>query len=113
MAATFQSTSAPTAAVQFDRSGRHLTAYISGELDAASAPDVEAALRRSIQDDDERVWLDMSAVSFCDSSGVKMLFCLHREVDEAGGWLVVYSPTPIVRRILEMVDPSHLLAVRT
>ena len=101
------------AAVVFDRSGRHLTAYVSGELDAASAPGIVAQVASHLDPSDERIWLDMSATSFCDSTGVLALFDLHRQVDANGGRLVVYSPTDQVRRVLEICDHEHHIAVRT
>ncbi|WP_421121650.1 STAS domain-containing protein [Aquihabitans daechungensis] len=105
--------STSSASAQFDRAGRHVTAYVSGELDAASVRDIGSAIAGHIHPDDERVWLDLSATKFCDSSGLKMLFELDRQVSASGGRLVVFNPTPIVRRLLEMCDPDHVIAVRT
>lgn len=103
----------PAAVASFDRSGRHLTVYLSGELDAASTSDVADAIARHVRPDDERVWIDMAATTFCDSSGLMMLFALRRDVHEAGGIFVVYSPSRAVRRVIDMCDPSGVLNVRT
>ena len=104
---------ASTATVDFDRAGRHLTVYVSGELDAASAPCIGTAVRSRIQPDDERVWMDLSTTTFCDSSGLMMFFTLHRLVEETGGRFIIYNPTPQVRRIIEICDQSNVLPIRS
>jgi anti-sigma B factor antagonist len=101
------------ASVSFDRSGRQLTAYITGELDAASMPAVSQAISDQIRPDDERIGVDLSTLSFCDSSGILMFFRLERAATEAGARFALYQPTPAVRRVLEMCDASGVLKIRT
>jgi len=101
-----------TDAVEFDRSGRHVTAYLSGELDAQSTPTINAAIQAQVRPGDECVWLDMSTTTFCDSTGITMLFNLHMFVEATGATFVVFSPTKQVRRIIDICDPTHTLAVR-
>lgn len=101
------------ATVSFDRSGRHLTAYISGELDAASMPSVSEAVFDQIRPDDEHLGVDLSTLSFCDSSGILMFFRLERAATTAGARFALYQPTPAVRRVLEMCDASGVLKIRT
>ncbi|HWJ61477.1 MAG TPA: STAS domain-containing protein [Acidimicrobiales bacterium] len=97
---------------QFDRAGRHLTVYLAGELDTSSAGAVGDEILSHHQPDDERVWLDVSAVSFCDSSGLGMFFRLHQAVEEHGGRLVVYNPQVAVRRVIDLTDRSGVLQVQ-
>lgn len=102
-----------SATAEFDRAGRHLTVYLSGELDAAVAKEIGDAVLEHHRSTDERVWLDLGAVTFCDSSGLGMLFRLHQAVEDDGTFLVVYDPPPHVRRIVEIADPESQLRLRT
>ncbi|MCU1371658.1 MAG: hypothetical protein JWO77_2852, partial [Ilumatobacteraceae bacterium] len=43
--------STSTATAQFDRANRHLTAYISGELDVSTVSSVDEAISQRIQPD--------------------------------------------------------------
>jgi len=102
-----------TADFQFDRAGRHLTVYLSGDLDASNAKAMASAVLDHTNPDDERVWIDMSTTHFCDSTGFAQLVRLHHHVDQGGGRLVIYNPTAPVQRVIDLCDPEHVLAVRT
>ena len=56
--------------------------------------------------------VDLSAVTFCDSSGLGMMFRLHQAIDADGSQLLLCDPQPNVLRLLEMADQSRVLKVR-
>ena len=103
----------PAASVEFDRASRDVTAYLTGELDQASVPAILATTLGHIRPDDEHVWMDASAITFCGSAGLAMLITLHQQVKDDGGRLVVYNPAPQLRRLIDVCDAGHVLAVRT
>ena len=104
---------ASAATTTFDRSGRHLTVYVAGELDAESAPAVATATLEHLRRNDAHVWIDLSATTYCDSSGIAMLYKLNKHVTSASSYLTVCSPTGTVRRVIEACNPYGTLAVRT
>ena len=57
-----------------------VTIRVQGEIDFATAPQLESALAAV---DGQDVALDLSAVTFCDGAGVRVL-------DEARAWLGVH-----------------------
>ena len=71
-------------AVEFDRSGDHLTVYIGGELDGSSVERIEASIASHIHSTDDVIWLDLEAVTFCGSVGVTMLLRIRNHVDQLG-----------------------------
>ncbi|MCU1369033.1 MAG: anti-sigma-factor antagonist protein [Ilumatobacteraceae bacterium] len=100
-------------AISFDRSGRQLTVYLSGDLDLSSGETTVGAVLRQHRLDDERVWLDLSGVAFCDSSGLGMLMRLHEIIEARGSLFVVFDPAPQVRQLLDMTGLSAGLKIRT
>ena len=85
------------------------TLVVAGELDAHSAP----ALRERISAaDDAETVLDMSGVTFMDSSGLRVLIDAHQTVAGRGSRLVVHAPSQSVRRILEIAGVLDHLDVR-
>jgi anti-anti-sigma factor len=74
---------------------------ITGEIDLATADAMGDAVREQLRT--APVLLDLSRVEFMDSSGVRVLDTLLREVD-AEGWdlLVVPTLTPAVAQVLEL-----------
>ena len=74
---------------------------VTGEIDLATADAMGDAVREQLRT--APVLLDLSRVEFMDSSGVRVLDTLLREVD-AEGWdlLVVPTLTPAVAQVLEL-----------
>lgn len=93
---------------------------VSGELDVLTAPPL---LDRATELADRATGLvlDLSAVSFFDSSGVRLVDRLSRECARSGAGLrVVAPPGSTARRVLELVgmagavaDPDLATAVAT
>jgi anti-sigma B factor antagonist len=81
---------------------------ITGEVDMASAP----GLRDQLQQLDARnVVIDLSGVTFIDSTGLGVLVAALKRSREAGGHLVLRSPTRATRRVLDITGLSQLVAV--
>lgn len=81
---------------------------VRGELDAASAPQLEAAFAAAVAGAD--LALDLSAVTFIDSSGLRAITAARREAEAGGRSLEVVSASVAVRRIFEMTGLASLLA---
>jgi len=90
-----------------DRSATVVTA--SGELDAFVAPDLEAALGDA--SGDPRIVLDLTAVSFMDSTALGLLVRAVRDVDARGGAIRVVLPGGTGRRIFEITTLDRVLPV--
>lgn len=79
---------------------------VRGEIDAAGAPALRAALAelREVVGGDAVV-LDLSEVTFMDSSGLAALV----DASSGGRRVEVRRPSPIVRRVIEMTGLDGLL----
>ncbi len=82
--------------------------YPCGELDLAEVDDLRDHLRRLISAEKETV-LDLSGLSFIDSSGIQLLFEVTREA-KANGWnLELRNPSPITHHTLHLAGVLTLL----
>ena len=82
--------------VEVDETPAALVARVSGEIDLASAPELEERLSHA---DGRPLLVDMSRVIFMDSSGLSALLRLH-----AGGKsLRVINPSEQVAQLLRLV----------
>lgn len=88
------------------RDGRVVTA-VSGEVDAATADDFEAQLRPAIAESTDVV-LDLTEVSFMDSSGLRALVAIHHEVAERGGTIELAGTSNVVERLLSVTGLAEL-----
>ena len=82
------------------------TLAVSGDVDVATAPALEAALDRT-----SIVCVDLAGVSFMDAAGLAVLLRAHR--DRVGG-LSVRAPSRCVARLLALTghDATLHVAVR-
>lgn len=84
---------------------------IAGEIDLYTAPRLQAEFTRLLQDGPNRVVIDMSAVEFCDSTGMNVLLSALKRVKEQGGVLDVAAPRPAVRKILQVTGLDSVFTV--
>ena len=82
-----------------------------GDLDMASAPDLSECLAHLERHGATTMVLDLAALEFCDSSGLRELLVLHKPADEIGTRMVLRSPTAALRRLLELTRTSDLLEI--
>ena len=71
---------------------------LGGELDVSNFEEVRSKVDALLDADPRRVVVDLTSLSFMDSSGIALLVGIGNRVDE----LRVRNPTPIVRRIIEI-----------
>ena len=74
---------------------------LAGELDLATAPGLTEALLDFASSEGE-VHLDLSEVSFLDSSGLRVILALARSRGDNGS-VVLLNPSAFILRILEIM----------
>lgn len=74
---------------------------VSGEIDAHSVTSLSDHLSECTATDGDVV-IDMSAVTFMDSSGLRLLIDLRQRTEAAPHDLVLRSPSAAVLRLLEV-----------
>ncbi len=83
---------------------------VSGEVDAYSAPTLRLDLRRVVEEDGANVLvIDLSAVTFLDSSGLGAIVGALRRLSERGGQLRIVEPRSSARRIFELTRLDTVL----
>jgi anti-sigma B factor antagonist len=74
----------------------------TGELDLATAPALEDALRRAFGGDSARVVLDLRELEFIDSSGLRTLLTARRQSEDAGTQFSLVAGHRGLERTLEI-----------
>jgi len=78
------------------------TVEVAGELDAYSAPALEAALAEHDASSDLR--LVLSGVTFIDSTGIRAVVTTDNRLREGEHRLIVVDPSPSVLRLLQLTS---------
>jgi len=83
---------------------------VAGELDLATSSQLREALEDALGAGSTLVELDLSAVSFIDSSGLHVLAWAHTKARRAGGRLALERPSRSVSRLLRISQSEALLS---
>jgi anti-sigma B factor antagonist len=95
--------------VRIERAGRVAVVDAHGELDAFSASALGDAFAEVAADD--RVLIDLSRVSFMDSTALGLVVKTVNEITDRGGDLRLVLPTRSARRIFEITTLDRVLPI--
>jgi anti-sigma B factor antagonist len=98
----------PVADFQVDTSGETAILRISGEIDISTAPQLRDHLR---QLDTGRVVVDLSAMTFIDSTGLGVLVGALKRLRDKGGDLVLRAPTRATRKVLDLTGLAQIVTI--
>jgi anti-sigma B factor antagonist len=101
-------TSEPVFAVDHRRFGGRAVVSVSGELDIATEPQFAAVIALALGGRPAELWVDLTATSFIDSSGLNLLRTAEERFD---GPLVVVCPRH-VRRVFEIAGLTRVMTLR-
>ncbi len=82
----------------------------AGELDLAEVRTLSERLRELLKAQRETI-LDLSQLTFIDSSGIRLLLEITRDAKEGGYTLRLRSPAPVVRDTLRLAGVLALLGL--
>lgn len=85
-------------------------ARLSGEIDLSNAESIGDAVVLLFDRPGVGVVIDLTAIDYLDSAGVRLLFRVVQSSERAGGSLRVVIPAASnVRRILDLADVQHAI----
>ena len=83
---------------------------LSGEADLSGAGALRAALHSALNETSSVV-IDVSALTYIDSSGVQELLRAKRDATDVGVTLVVRGANGIVHRVFELMEVEQELSI--
>lgn len=102
----------PGPLMQSDIEDGRLVVRLSGEIDLSNVEGLEGQIEAAIADARDVV-IDLAAIEFIDSRGLRLLNRVSASVASRDGTLVVVAPPSCVARsVLDMTGMSQELAVR-
>lgn len=90
-----------------------LAIRVNGEIDHHTAASIRADIDREIYFyRAEKVVIDLSGVSFMDSSGLGIILGRYAKIKELGGTLAILDPTPEIMKILRLAGADRLVTIK-
>ena len=95
-------------------SAGRLTIYLSGELDQHEAQQTSAAIAELLDEYLPRdCVLDLSALSFMDSSGIAVIVKANRHIRTIGGRLWIENPARQALRVIDAAGLDRMIPVES
>jgi anti-anti-sigma factor len=82
---------------------------LSGRLDTAGVAVIESQFFAAIVPRGRPTVVDLAAVPFLASLGVRMLISTARSLSSRGARIVIYNPTPEVMEVIEMTSLHEIV----
>lgn len=100
---------APHLSIDESTIGAALVLDVAGEIDLATAPQLEAKVTEA--DPEGHLVLDMTNVTFMDSTGLRVLISAHERANENGGSLAIVAGEGPVTKLLSITGVDGWLSV--
>jgi len=85
---------------------------VVGEVDLYSSPDLRKAILKAVPSAEGGLAIDLTGVTYIDSSGVATLVEGLRSAREHGTAFALVSPSPAVMQVLELARLDSIFEVR-
>ncbi|MGW7437585.1 STAS domain-containing protein [Streptomyces sp. NPDC054849] len=102
----------PTLTVEVEPGPERMLARVRGEIDLDHVSALRQDLLAALEAGGTGLDLDLSAVTFCDSSGGHLFLALDALATETGKTLVLTAVSHRVARLLEITEAGRLLTFR-
>jgi anti-sigma B factor antagonist len=95
--------------VEVRRNGAAAVVAVSGELDLASGPELEAQLDQLTGPDVQLVVIDLRGLDFMDSTGLSILVRAHQRLAGEGSEMGLVKGSQQVQRLLDLTGVAERL----
>jgi anti-sigma B factor antagonist len=92
--------------------GRHALVVLAGELDASTAGRLYERFAELARNDVNHVTVNVEGLTFIDSTGISVMVAEHKRAESMNGEMILLSPRPVVRRVIEVTGLNHYLNIR-
>ena len=86
-----------------------LTVYLEGKLDTVTAPQAEKELEADV-DAAKQLVLDMKALKYLSSAGLRMILKLHKKMNEKDG-MTIKNVNESIMEIFDMTGLTSILQI--
>lgn len=97
--------------VTVERDGTALVLHLQGELDMATAAELRLVLARALGPGTSTITVDLTALTFIDSTGIGVLVGGLRQARDEGCGFSVLNPSRSVQKALRLTGVDHLMGI--
>ncbi len=100
--------------VSYEERGESMVVHIGGEIDHHGAVSVRTGIDEVlVSTRPQKVYLELSGVSFMDSSGLGLIMGRYALIKRYGGKLAVLDPSPAVIKMMNLAGMERMIPICT
>ncbi|MGN0491621.1 STAS domain-containing protein [Ruminococcus sp.] len=92
-------------------SNQNLIISLSGRLDTITSPQLEDEINRNSFDEIETVTLNMRALEYISSAGLRVVLKLHKKMTAQGGQLKLINVNDMIMEVFTMTGMDSFLEI--
>ncbi len=97
--------------IKEEKEGEVLICRLEGEININTSPELRKSFDRMMRDNEKKVIVEFSGISYIDSSGLATLIEMYQRLKRNGGRLRLCSMTQKVRDIFEITKLTKLFEI--
>ncbi|MBP7694779.1 MAG: STAS domain-containing protein [Anaerolineales bacterium] len=97
--------------ISIQDSGAVAVVSVSGRVDSATAPDLEAALKKLVDAEKTQIVLDLLNVEYMSSAGLRAMVSTLKSVKRVNGDLRIANPSPRVEEVLRLAGLTSIFSI--
>lgn len=94
------------------RAGPHALVILTGEVDVSTVGPVYEQLAELARDGVGHISLNLSSVTFMDSTGLSLLVSEHKRMESMAGELILLAPPSGIRRLFQIAGLDTYFNIR-
>lgn len=92
-------------------SGAVSVVSVSGRVDSATAPELEAALKKLVEAASAQIVLDLNGVEYMSSAGLRAMVATLKSAKRVNGDLRIANPSPRVDEVLRLAGLTTIFSI--
>lgn len=97
--------------VEINQSNSCIEVLVSGEIDAYTTPRLKDVISPLANQEQVEMVIDLSGVSFIDSTGLGMLVCLFKTVKSNNGKFTIIGLSNRLRRLFDITGLADIIQI--
>ena len=93
-----------------NKTGNVIELVISGRLDTATAPELEAKLKQ-VPRETQTLYLNLSNIQYISSAGLRVVLLAHKLMLPIGGKMIIRQPSVFCKQVLSATGMDSILTV--
>ena len=93
-----------------NKNGSELQLQLSGRLDTATAPQLDAVIKENLESIQSLV-IDLKKVEYLSSAGLRVLLAAQKAMNGKKGTMSVLHPNDMVQEVFEMTGFTSILTI--